>query len=382
MKPKDLTDEERIDWLRLTRSENVGPMAFRRLLARFGTAEAALSALPDLAHSGGAKRAVVVASRAQALHEIDAIAAIGGRILTLRDREYPALLREISDAPPLVVVLGTTALLNRPSVAIVGARNASTHGARFAHRLAADLAERGYAVISGFARGIDAAAHAGAGSGATVAVMAGGADVVYPRENAKLYDAIRTEGCIVSEMPPGTEPQARHFPRRNRIVSGLASGVVVVEATVRSGSLITARLAAEQGREVMAVPGFPADPRASGPNTLIKDGASLVETAEDVIAALAQPTIPVQPSLPGFAEEVEAPLPSRFAGTETTPQTRAERYERLLNSLTTAPLPVDVALRECQLSAAEGAVALLELELAGRIERLSGQMIARVPTPS
>lgn len=355
-------------------------MAFRRLLARFGSAEAALAALPDLAHAGGAKRAVVIASRADALREIDAVAAIGGRILTLHDPEYPALLREISDAPPLVIVVGDVALLARPSVAIVGARNASTHGARFAHRLAAELAERGYAVVSGFARGIDAAAHAGAGARATVAVMAGGADVIYPRENAKLYDAIRAQGCIVSEMPPGTEPQARHFPRRNRIVSGLSAGVVVVEAAARSGSLITARLAAEQGREVMAVPGFPADPRAAGPNALLKDGASLVENVDDVIAALAQPAPPLQPSLPGFAEEVEAPLPSRFATVEPTPENRAERYERLLNSLTSAPLPVDVALRECQLSAAEGAVALLELELAGRIERLSGQMIARVPS--
>lgn len=376
------TDEERIDWLRLTRSENVGPMTFRRLLARFGSAEAALAALPDLAHAGGARRSVVIAGRDDALREVAAIAAIGGRILTLHDHEYPALLREIADAPPLIVVLGDAALLGRPSVAIVGARNASTHGARFANRLAAELAERGYTVVSGLARGIDTAAHLGAGAGHTVAVMAGGADVVYPRENAKLHDAIRAEGCIVSEMPPGAEPQARHFPRRNRIVSGLASGVVVVEAAARSGSLITARLAAEQGREVMAVPGFPADPRASGPNALIKDGATLVETVEDVIAALAQPTIPAQPALPGFAEEVEAPLPSRFAGVETTPENRAERYERLLNSLTSAPLPVDVALRECQLSAAEGAVALLELELAGRIERLSGQMIARVPSPN
>lgn len=381
MNHRDLTDEERIDWLRLSRSENVGPMAFRRLLARFGSAEAALAALPDLARAGGAKRAVVVATRAEALREIDAVAAIGGRILALHDLEYPPLLREIADAPPLIVVLGNAALLGGPSVAVVGARNASTHGARFANRLAAELAERGYTVVSGLARGIDTAAHVGAGAGHTVAVMAGGADVVYPRENTKLHDTIRAEGCIVSEMPPGTEPQARHFPRRNRIVSGLASGTVVVEATPRSGSLITARIAAEQGREVMAVPGFPADPRANGPNALIREGATLVESADDVIAAIAPTTIPAQPLLPGFAEETEAPLPSRFASPQTTPETRHERHERLLNSLTSAPLPVDVALRECQLSAAEGAVALLELELAGRIERLAGQMIARVPMP-
>lgn len=371
-----LSDAERIDWLRLCRSENVGPVAFRRLLARFGSAAAALDALPDLARSGGLKRPITVAPRAEAEAELAALDRLGGRLLALPDADYPALLREIADAPPVLCALGRVELLGRDAVAIVGARNASVHGARFAQRLAADLAAKGVVVASGFARGIDAAAHAGAGAADTVAVMAGGADVIYPRENHKLWQAIRAEGCIVSEMPPATEPQARHFPRRNRIVSGIAKGVVVVEATPRSGSLITARLAAEQGREVMAVPGFPADPRSGGTNALIKDGATLVESADDVISAIAPRRIPVQGSLPGFADAEAALIPARLAG---APESAAERRERLLESLTSAPLPVDVALRECQLSAAEGAIALLELELAGRIERLAGQMIARLP---
>ncbi len=371
-----LTDEDRIDWLRLSRSENVGPVAFRRLLARFGSAGAALAALPDLARSGGLRRPIAVAPRAAAEAELAALDRIGGRLLALPDPDYPPLLREISDAPPVLCALGRVDLLHRPAAAIVGARNASVHGGRFAHRLAADLVAAGVVVVSGFARGIDAAAHAGAGAAHTVAVMAGGADVIYPRENRSLWEAIRAEGCVVSEMPPGTEPQARHFPRRNRIVSGLARGVVVVEATPRSGSLITARLAGEQGREVMAVPGFPADPRSGGTNALIKDGATLVESAEDVISAIAPRRTPAQGSLPGFAEAEAPPVPARLIA---APESAVERRERLLESLTSAPLPVDVALRECQLSAAEGAVALLELELAGRIERLPGQMIARIP---
>ncbi|MBN2751371.1 MAG: DNA-protecting protein DprA, partial [Rhodospirillaceae bacterium] len=211
----------------------------------------------------------------------------------------------------------------------------------------------------------------------TAAVLAGGVDVIYPRENTALYKAIREQGCVVSEMPPGTEPQARHFPRRNRIVSGLAEATVVVEATARSGSLITARLASEQGREVLAVPGSPSDPRSAGPNSLIKDGAALVENADDIIASLSRTV--AEPLLPGLGEDSQNPVPSLFSEGLNPSETTVSRRHRLLESLTTAPLPVDVALRECQLSAAEGAVALLELELAGRIERLPGQMIALIP---
>ena len=298
------------------------------------------------------------------------IVRLGGRLLALPDTDFPTALRAIPNAPPILCVLGRIDLLHASCIAMVGARNASTHGTRLAAQLARDLASHGYVVVSGMARGIDAAAHAGSGPTHTIAVLAGGADVVYPRENQRLYDAIREQGCIVSEMPPGTEPQARHFPRRNRIVSGLALGVVVVEATAHSGSLITARLAAEQGREVMAVPGFPTDPRASGPNRLLKEGATLVESADDITAALSFPT--EEPLLPGLAEASDTPLPSCLSGASASPEATDRQRLRLLESLTTAPLPVDVALRECQLSAAEGAVALLELELAGRIERLPG----------
>jgi DNA processing protein len=377
METRDLSDQERRDWLRLYRSENVGPVAFRRLLSRFGSAAAALSALPDFARCGGAKRPIAVAAAALAERELAEIGRLGGRLLALPDADYPEALRALSDAPPVLCALGRVELLRAPCVALVGARNASTHGLRMAAKLAHDLAAMGYVVVSGLARGIDAAAHAGAGAASTVAVMAGGADFVYPRDNQRLYDEIRERGCIVSEMPPGIEPQARHFPRRNRIVSGLTLGVVVVEATTRSGSLITARLAAEQGREVMAVPGFPADPRAAGPNRLIKDGAALVEGAEDVAAALARPRVPTLFEPAGESEE--PPIPSRFSASDGNDGSPETRRERLLESLTTAPLPVDVALRRCQLSAAEGAVALLELELAGRIERLPGQMIALIP---
>ncbi|MGE4528329.1 MAG: DNA-processing protein DprA [Rhodospirillaceae bacterium] len=376
---RQLADGERLDWLRLYRSENVGPVAFRRLLARFGSAAAALDALPDLARCGGAKRPVGIASRAAAEAEIAAVAALGGRLLAMPDADYPPLLRAIADAPPLICVLGRAELLQSRCIAVVGARNASTSGCRIAAGFARDLAEMGFTVVSGLARGIDAAAHAGAGAARTVAVMAGGADVAYPRDNAALHAKIRAEGCVVSEMPPGVEPQARHFPRRNRIVSGLAEGAVVVEATARSGSLITARLAAEQGREVMAVPGSPADPRSAGPNRLIKDGAVLVETAADAAAALSRPA--PDDFFSGFGEAAEEVLPSRFSAPADDLKSATEKRRMLLESLTTAPLPVDAALRQCQLSAAEGAVALLELELAGRIEHLPGQMIALIPDP-
>ena len=369
----DTDGERRLDWLRLYRSENVGPIGFRKLLGRFGSARAALQALPGLARAGGRARPLRIAPLAEARAELDAVARIGGRLVIEPEPLYPEALRPVADAPPLLIILGNPALLARPAVAVVGARNCSISGRRMAESLARDLADAGFAVVSGMARGIDAAAHAGAGPDRTVAVLAGGADVTYPPENAKLHQAIRERGCVVSEMPPGTEPQARHFPRRNRIISGLARGVVVIEATARSGSLITARFALDQGREVFAVPGFPTDPRAAGPNRLIKDGAALVEGIDDILAVLEGAP---QPLFPGFsAPEALAEAPSE----DVSPSGDAK--EKLLNSLSRAPLPVDVALRECQLSAAEGAAALMELELAGRIERLPGARIALVAAP-
>jgi len=269
---RNLDRAERAAWLRLIRIENVGPVTFRHLLRRYGTAAKALGALPDLARRGGRRRPVVIPPAAEIAAELDAIDSLGARAIALCEPEYPPSLRAIEDAPPLLLCLGHVHLLRKPAVAIVGARNASANGRRLAERIASDLATQGLVVVSGLARGIDAAAHGGALEGGTIAVMAGGPDVFYPEENVGLYREIDERGAIVGEMPPGTVPQARHFPRRNRLVSGLALGTLVVEAAPRSGSLITARLALEQGREVMAVPGSPLDPRARGCNDLLRQG--------------------------------------------------------------------------------------------------------------
>ena len=282
-----LTDTERLDWLRLSRSENVGPISFRHLIARFGGAGAALAALPDLARRGGRAGALKICPKAEAEREIAALGKIGGRLIASAEPDYPLALAAIDDAPPLITVLGDAASLHRQAVAIVGARNASANGRRLAEDIARELGGAGYVVVSGMARGIDSAAHRGSLESGTAAVVAGGADVVYPPENDQLHRAIAERGAIVAEMPLGTEPQARHFPRRNRLISGLSLGVLVAEAALKSGSLITARLALEQGREVFAVPGSPLDPRCRGSNNLIRQGATLAESAADILTALA-----------------------------------------------------------------------------------------------
>jgi len=278
-----LSTGERLARLRLIRTETVGPLSFRALIARFGTAKDAIEAVPDLAARGGRKRPLRVPSKAEAERELQAVEALGGNILFLDDVGYPPLLAAIEDAPPALIASGATHLLERPTLAIVGARNASLAGRRLTERLAREISEAGIVVVSGLARGIDTAAHKGALEGGTVAVVAGGLDVTYPRENADLQDAIAERGLLVTDEPLGTQPQARHFPKRNRIISGLSLGVLVVEAAHRSGSLITARLAGEQGREVFAVPGSPLDPRAKGANALLKSGAMLVEEAGDIL---------------------------------------------------------------------------------------------------
>ena len=283
-----LSDEERIDWLRLIRSENVGPRGFRSLLRYFGSARAALAQLPELARRGGAGT-LRICSRSEAERELDAARALGICLIGLGEPEYPARLAEIDDAPPLIAVRGKSSALVRPMVAMVGSRNASAAGAKIAAQLARDLAAAGFVVVSGLARGIDAAAHRASLASGTVAVLAGGHDRIYPAEHAPLVDAILEDGAAVSEMPLGWEPRARDFPRRNRLISGLSVGVVIVEAAQRSGSLITARFALEQGREVFAVPGSPLDPRAQGANSLIKQGATLVTEAADVITAIYEP---------------------------------------------------------------------------------------------
>ena len=284
-----LNHSEKLDWLRLSRSENIGPITFFQLIRRFGAAAAALDAVPDLARRGGRKRPIKLCDPATAEAEAAAIEKAGARLVAACEPEYPKALAAIADPPPALTVLGRPEMLasQDPTVGIVGARNASGAGRRIAQGIATDLGARGIIVASGLARGIDTAAHNGALKTGTVAVVAGGVDVYYPPENEDLQNAIAAEGAVISEQPMGTEPQARHFPRRNRMISGLSLGVLIVEAASRSGSLITARTALEQGREVFAVPGSPLDPRAQGTNHLLRQGATLAERADDIAAVIA-----------------------------------------------------------------------------------------------
>ena len=369
-----ISDSERLARLRLSRSENVGPITYGQLLAHSGDAISAIEALPALAQRGGRRRPVKLCTVAQAESELAAIAALGGRLLTLGEPDYPEPLAAIEDAPPLLCLVGDAALFDRPTLAIVGARNASANGRRLAKQLAAELGEAGFAIASGMARGIDAAAHQGALESGTLAVMAGGPDVVYPQENQSIYEAIRERGLLLAELPPGTTPQARHFPRRNRIISGLSRGVVVVEAAPRSGSLITARLALEQGRELFAVPGSPLEPRARGCNALLRDGAAhLVESAEDVLRAFEGPFTT------SAAAEIQGELRADDH-TEAAPASVDGARDALLELLGAEPVLVDELLRQCHLSPAAIGTALLELELAGRVERHPGQRVAlRMP---
>jgi DNA processing protein len=361
-------EDERIDRLRLIRSENVGPVTYRHLIERFGSARRALEALPELARRGGG-RGARLATRAEAERELAAVAALGGAVVTMGEPLYPPLLAHTADAPPLLTVLGAAPLLARRAVAIVGARNASAAGRNVARMLARDIGAAGYAIVSGLARGIDAAAHEAALDGGTVAVLAGGVERIYPPENAPLLARIvDAGGAVVSEMAFRWDARARDFPRRNRIVSGLSLGVVVVEAAERSGSLITARLAGEQGREVFAVPGSPLDPRAAGSNRLLKDGAILVTEAADVVETLRSTSLdrlPRQPSLPLRARE-----PADEPGA-------AER-DRIVEALGPTPTEIDVVIRESGASAGSVALVLIELELAGRLERHAGGRVSLV----
>jgi len=362
---------ERIDRLRLIRSENIGPVTFRQLLMRFGSASAAIDALPDIARRGGRRKTLRVATVAAAEREMSMLDAIGGRHLIIGEAEYPEPLANIADAPPALLVLGHTGLLKRATVAIVGARNASTNGRRFAQSLARELAAIDVLVASGLARGIDAAVHAGALEGGTVAVLAGGVDVIYPKENTKLYESVRAQGVIISEMPLGTEPLARHFPSRNRIISGLSLGVIVVEAALRSGSLITARLAGEQGREVFAVPGSPLDPRARGTNDLIRNGATLVERAADVLDIIStmHGTRLREPGHDAFRGDLIGKI-------DEATVTAARRD--IAGRLGVTPVSVDALIRDTDYPPAAIWTILVELELAGRLERLPGAMVALI----
>jgi DNA processing protein len=368
---RPLTADERLDWLRLWRSENVGPRTFRDLVRATGSAGAALDRLPELARRGGLRRPIRVCPAETAAREAEALAALGGRLIAFCETDYPAPLAAIADPPPLLGVLGNPHLLAREAVAVVGARNASGIGRRLARGLAAELGPAGLVVVSGLARGIDAEAHLGGLETGTVAVVAGGVDVVYPPENEALRQRIVESGAIVSEQPLGMEPQGRHFPRRNRIISGLALGTLVVEAGLRSGSLITARLAAEQGREVFAVPGSPLDPRYRGTNALLRDGATFTETADDVLDGLA----PMRRK--DLAEPVREPVGEPVDGVRVVPpEPTDQQREAVLATLGPSPLGVDELVRQCHLTPAEVMVMVLELELAGRIVRHSGGMVS------
>ncbi|TMJ12002.1 MAG: DNA-protecting protein DprA [Alphaproteobacteria bacterium] len=356
--------EEQIARLRLIRSENIGPVTYFQLLARFGSASAALAAIPDLAARGGG-RAPKLAARASVEREIERVDKLGARYLFLGQGLYPPLLAELESAPPALIVKGHLTLLERQCVAMVGARNASAAACRFARILAQTLGEGGAVIVSGLARGIDTAAHDGALDTGTVGVVAGGIDVIYPPENEARQHAIAERGLLVAEQPPGTEPRARHFPYRNRIIAGLAEGTVVVEAAPKSGSLITARFAADFGREVMAVPGSPLDPRAQGCNQLIREGATLVQNADDVLEALS----PLRPR----------PFRTRD-DRYTPPQAVADAAEGDRRNVTAllngTPVPVDELIRQSALPPAVVQTVLLELELAGRLERHAGGKVS------
>ncbi|MBC6404502.1 MAG: DNA-protecting protein DprA [Rhodospirillales bacterium] len=378
MKSLELNEAERLASLQLIRTENVGPITFRQLLGRFGSATRALEALPDLAARGGRKRPLRAAEPRHSEEELARLIKAGGGLLVIGEAAYPAALAAIEDAPPVLALRGRKALLSAPLATVVGARNASTNGRRIAASLGRRLAEEGIAVVSGLARGIDAAAHRGAldagSETTTIAVIAGGLDRVYPPEHQALQEEIATRGLLVSEAPLGTEPQARHFPRRNRLVSGLSLGVVVVEGALRSGSLITARMASEQGREVMAVPGSPLDPRAQGPNSLIRQGATLVQSSDDVLECLQPLIAPPLAEAPGrHAAGRAEEIPAEPAG-EGSDADQAV----LLDLLSPTAVPVDEVIRRCHLSPSLIQSLLLELELAGRLERQAGNRVALI----
>lgn len=366
---RPLNPAERLDWLRLLRSENVGPITFYQLLQRFGSAAAALDALPSFARRGGRQRGLALCPRADAERELIALDKAGARLVAWGEPDYPQALAAVEDAPPLVAVKGKTTLLERRAIAVVGARNASANGRRFAREIAGELGRNGFLVVSGLARGIDAAAHQGAIDTGTLAVVAGGIDVVYPEENRPLHDEIGERGVIMAELPVGTVPQARHFPRRNRIISGTSLGVLVVDAALKSGSLITARFALEQGREVFSVPGSPLDPRCRGCNDLIRRGATLVEGVDDVLGAL-------EGQLADSQEVRQRHPPSGpITNGNTTENDTDQERAKVLEALGPSPVAVDELVRQCQLSPAIVATVLLELELAGRLERQPGNRV-------
>ncbi len=358
-----LSQAEAFARIRLLRSPNVGPVSYRQLLHRFDTAAAALAALPDLVRRGGS--GYTPASEERIAAEVQAVRSGGARYLFHDSPDYPPLLAELEGAPPILTCRGDAALAQRPCVSIVGARNASAAAVKLARMFAGELAEAGFVVVSGLARGIDGAAHQAALFGGTIGVIASGIEIAYPPEHVDLQEAIATQGLLLAEQPPGTEPLARHFPSRNRIIAGIATGTLIVEAAPKSGSLITARLAGEAGREVMAVPGSPLDSRSQGCNQLIRDGATLVQRTEDVIELLT-----------GFAGQPRSTFREVSPDWELAPEPAGDPAD-VSSLLTTAPVAVDELVRQSGASAGAVQLALLELELAGSLVRHAGGRVSR-----
>lgn len=364
-----LAQEKPESVLRLIRSENVGPVTFFKLVSYFGSVEKALEGAAEMSIRGGRKRPIKITAQAEAAKELETVEKFGAQVIPFGAKDYPELLQTIHDPPPLLMCLGNPHIWQRGrNIGIVGARNASANGCRFAGQMATQLGQKGVTIISGLARGLDAAAHQGSLATGTVGVIAGGIDTVYPPENEKLYAQIREQGAIISEQPFASAPQPRNFPARNRIISGMSHGIVVVEASLKSGSLITARLAAEQGRDVFAVPGSPLDPRNKGSNQLIRDGAILTEGAEDVMGNLS----------PGPAAASE-PAGDRFTPAPIKPPSENELAQArmlIMEKLGPDPVLVDELLAQCQLTASVVFTVLLEMELAGRLHRYPGNRVS------
>lgn len=364
--PRPVTDAERADWLRLARTSSVGPVTFFQLLARYKSAAKALEGLPDLARKAGRKRPLKAPDAALIEAELEATNRHGAQVLTALDPAFPPLLRALDPPPPILTALGNTDLVTQPAIAIVGARNASAAGRKLARDLSADLGRAGYVTVSGLARGIDGEAHAASLQTGTIAVLGGGVDHIYPPQHERLYAEIAAKGLILSESPFGHRATAKDFPRRNRIITGCALGVVVMEAAERSGSLISARTAGEQGREVMAVPGSPLDPRAAGTNRLIRSGAALVRHAEDVLE--------VVNSLP--LHRVEA-APLAPLGPEPGEDPPRSQIDAVREGLGYSPMPIDEIARAAGIGAARCMAILMELELAGQAATLPGGLAVR-----
>ena len=369
----ELTYKEKLSWLRLTRSENVGLRTFYDLIKVYKTAEKALEAIPSLAKRGGRKKPINIVSVEQAELELSQCDKLNARIITFPEAEYPALLREIPTPPPVITVMGNTDLLNKKSIAIVGSRNASINGCKFANHIAAELSEKGYIVTSGLAKGIDGYAHKGAIQGGTIGVIAGGIDHIYPKQHADLYKEMAEKGAIIAELPIGSVPKGRNFPQRNRIISGISLGTLVVEAAYASGSLITARFALEQNREIFAVPGSPMDPRCRGTNQLIKNGAVLVESSDDIINSITNFELPEKDTL--FESNKE------YRGYSTSNKEPSDVLlesvrKEIISKLSSTPVNIDDLVTYTGISTNIVLTILIELELAGRLERHSGNKVS------